>query len=279
MNLVVVCASLMLIALLLLIPAPAQKISFLDVGQGDSILLQDGTLQILIDGGAGDAVLEPLSKELPWFDRRIEMLVLTHAQKDHMEGFLHILERYEVGSVLLPEVAHTSLMYEEFLEKIISQEIPYQFARRGQSFQAGDMYLEILGPFMDEAGQAAIKSDLNNASVVMRLDYNDLSVLLMGDAEKRIETMLVAADTGNLGVDVLKVGHHGSDSSTHFPLLKAANPKLAVISVGADNKFGHPREEVLARLGQVPIWRTDEQGTINLLFEDDAWLLGPQRQH
>jgi len=265
--------ALVVIALLSLAPAPEQKVVFLDVGQGDSILLQDRTRQVLIDGGPGAKVLRRLGEEMPLFDEKIEVMILTHPQRDHMEGLMHVLERYEVGMVLLPWAANTSQMQAAWLDMILERGIPHRFAKNGQSLEVGDMKFKILGPFDTPEAQAAIKSDVNNASVVTRVDYRDMSFLLTGDAEKRVESMMVDnLDGVALDVDVLKAGHHGSNSSTHESLINAASPSAAVISVGADNKFGHPRPEVLDRLGDIPVWRTDELGSVRFEYESGRWL-------
>jgi len=298
-----------------------QKVVFLDVGQGDAILLQDGYRQVLVDGGPGMSVLAPLAREMPWMDRRIEVVILTHPQRDHMEGLLHVLERYEVGMILLPYASNKSLMQEEWLKMISELGIPYRFANFGQGIEVGDINIDILGPMGGEAMGAAVKADVNNASVVTRVEFcgggtphpsplpskgegtkagdpngvkgegtnagdRCLSFLLTGDAEKRVEKMLVSdakVEEGvrnlasrvsdPLNVDILKAGHHGSKTSTTQKLLDAASPKLAVISVGAENKFGHPSREVLERLGDMPIWRTDERGSVVFERWDGRWYL------
>ena len=281
------------IVLLVMIPLPDDKVVILDVGQGDATLLQNGTRQVLIDGGQGMAVLRRLAEELPWFDRTIEVVILTHPARDHMEGLLHVLERYNVELILLPEVAHASQLQEVWLQKIVAGNIPYRFARAGQRLSVGDMELAILGPLDSEAALAAIRAEINNASVIIRVEYcpegatprssdsevgSCLSFLLTGDAEKRAETIITkAADRNLLDVDILKVGHHGSNSSTHEALIKAASPQAAVISVGADNSFGHPRQEVLDRLAGIPIWRTDESGSITFRHFKDSWLVATAR--
>jgi len=281
------------IIILGLVSLPDEKVVFLNVGQGDATLLQSGTVQVLVDGGPGRSVLRELARELPWFDRRIEVVVLTHPQQDHMEGLLHVLERYEVGMVLLPAVAHTSQLQEAWLAAIEERGIPYRFAWAGQSVTAGEMKIVVLGPFDSPEAQATTRADLNNASVVTRIDFDfadkpagNLSLLLTGDAEKRAEKMLVEAygggstpqspakgGTAGLHVDVIKAGHHGSNSSTHDLLLGAATPRAAVISVGAGNRFGHPHPVVLERLSGIPTWRTDEVGPVRLVLVDDRWLL------
>ncbi len=316
---------ILIVAWLLLaaVPGPEDKVVFLDVGQGDSILLQNGTRQVLIDGGPGMTVLTRLGEEMPWFDRSIEVVVLTHPQQDHMEGLLHVLDRYEVGMVLLPKIAHTSQMQEEWLERIVEKDIDYRFAWAGQRLEVGEIAMRILGPIDSEEAKAAIKANLNNASMVARVDYCSdetppslplsplrqgfegqageaqgsaginapldkggiggisepvvgcLSFLLTGDIEKRVENILVQNTREDLlDVDVLKAGHHGSKTSTNEILIDKATPAAAVISVGSDNKFGHPHGEVLERLKGMPIWRTDEVGSVRFRhLPDGQWII------
>lgn len=290
-----------------LVVRPEVKVVFLDVGQGDAILLQDGGAQVLVDGGPGMDVLSELAREMPYWDRRVEVLVLSHPQKDHMEGLLHVLERYEVGLVLLPEAGAEAQMQERWLELIAERNIPYRFARAGQKVEAGGIKIEILAPLEGDAAAAAIKSDINNASVVMRVEMgglaglgftpslspsemgsNTLSFLLSGDAEKRVEKLLVEkyhqpdsipgddagiAGTGLLDVDVFKAGHHGSKTSSSAELLTAASPQAVVVSVGKENSFGHPAPEVLDRFGEVPVFRTDTDGAVVWQLSGGEWLV------
>lgn len=298
-----VAAAGLVLVIALLMPSPEDKVVFMDVGQGDAILLQNGTQQALIDGGPGMAVLARLGEEMPWFDRKIELLVLTHPERDHLEGLLHVLERYEVGAVLFPKVKHDTLMYGKWLDLLAEKEIPHRFAWAGQQVEMGDVRMTLLGPIPGKGGRGTMTTaKKNNASVMMRVDFQGLSFLLTGDAEKAVEGRLVneygnsrvagaslaASSTlgdrlrqtpsvfpaaGLLDVDILKAGHHGSNTSTHEQLIGAASPKAAVISVGKDNKFGHPRKEVLARLKEIPIWRTDERGSVRFEKVNEEWFL------
>jgi len=277
---------LVVIILASFVDAPEDKVVFLDVGQGDSILLQDGTAQVLIDGGPGMTVLKRLGEEIPWFDKKIEVLILTHPERDHIEGLIHVLERYKVGLVLMPEVEHDSQLYAKFVSRLEETGVPRRWARAGQRLRAGGMDFNILGPFDTPAAQAAARASLNNASVMTRVDFcpegatprslesemgSCLSFLLTGDAEKRVERLLVAEAGKALNTDIIKAGHHGSNTSTHYELINAASPKAAVISVG-ENSYGHPCQEVLDRLGGIPIWRTDEHGSVHFARVDDSWL-------
>jgi len=257
---------------------PEDKVAVLDVGQGDAILLQSGTAQALIDGGQGRVVLQRLAEEMPWFDRTIEVIMVTHPQRDHMEGLLHVLDTYAVSLVLLPEVPHSSQLQEAWLDELAARQIPYRFARGGQRLTLGEAELSILNPLSTLDARAATAADINNASIVVRATWPDLSFLLTGDAESRVERLLVETWAGGeLKADILKVGHHGSKSSSSPEFLAAVQPQASIISAGLDNRFGHPHEDVLERLGSKPIWRTDRDGTVTAVRVDEHWLIGEER--
>lgn len=256
---------------------PEQKVVFLDVGQGDATLLQDGNYQILVDGGPGMKVLEELGEQMAWMDKRLEVIILTHPQEDHLEGLVHVLDRYDVGLVIIPRVATDTLLQKEWLKRIQDKGIDWRFAWAGQKIVAGDMNVQILAPFED----GAMVRNVNEASVVMRLVYGneskgqeELSFLLTGDAEKKGENVLIARnDPALLDIDVMKAGHHGSKTSTTSAIVSAMTPQAAVISVGADNKFGHPAQEVLDRLKDIPVWRTDENGAVEFRLARNGWYM------
>jgi competence protein ComEC len=270
---VVVPILFLVLGLTFFVTLSEDKVVFLDVGQGDSILMQEGTVQVLIDGGPGRKVLERLGEEMPWWDRRIEVVILTHPEADHITGLLHVLDRYEVGLVLFPEVVHSSQLQEKWLDEVSASGADWRFAESGQRVEAGDMVLSILGPFESEGMEAAVRASLNNVSVVTRVDYGELSFLLTGDVERRVENMLVQNTNSDLlDVDVLKAGHHGSNTSTYEYIINATTPYAAVISAGADNKFGHPHPEVLSRLGDIPVWRTDQEGSVKFVRLNDGWV-------
>lgn len=278
-----------LIVLTLLIPPPLDKVVFLDVGQGDAILIQKGTQQVLIDGGPGMTVLRRLGEELPWFDRTIEVVILTHPQQDHVEGLVHVLERYKVGLVLFPQAAYGSQLASTWLQELIDRSIPYRFAWAGQELQLDGVRFSVLAPFADAEGQALVKKSINNASTTTRIDFpavggaGALSFLMTGDAEAGAEKLLVERYKGSgtlnlefltpLDVDVLKAGHHGSKTSTTPELLAAASPSAVVVSVGADNRYGHPHPTAMERLKDFQVWRTDEDGSVRFRHYGGNWLI------
>lgn len=257
------------------------KVVFLDVGQGDSILFQKGTQQVLVDGGAGNAVLSRLGEELPWWDKKIQVVVSTHPDKDHLEGLLQVVRRYNVGLVLLPAVPHTSQLQESWLnelEALMREKRGHvREVGAGQRLVMDGVTFEILSPWPELL--ATLGGKTNNGSVIMRVDVEDLSVLLTADAEEVVERQLVQREAGGkLKVDVLKVGHHGSKTSTSQSLLEMVTPKLAVISVGAKNAYGHPTQQILDRLAGIRTLRTDELGSVRLTRVDKQWLLSCSRK-
>lgn len=255
--------------------APSDKVVFLDVGQGDAILLQNNNQQLLIDGGPGATVLERLAEELPYYDKKIEVVAVTHPQQDHIEGLLHVLERYDVGLVILPHGATGSSLFESFLNSVEEKKIPYRFAWAGQKLQFHDAIVQILAPLETEQAKVIARADINNASVTTRIDMHGLSFYLSGDAEQVAEHTVVSSwDKKIMDVDIVKAGHHGSNSSTQHLLLKATTPSAAVISVGEDNRYGHPHPAVLSRLSGVPVWRTDIHGSVRFLFDKKKWYVG-----
>ena len=231
-------------------------VSFIDVGQGDSILLEQGEETMLIDCGPASSqgqLLDYLSeRELD----TIDYLVLTHPHEDHIGGAVAILESYPVEAVYMPDKTHTTSTYGDTLDAIRNQQLTVTTAQAGDRFSLGDATVEIVGP-------VSISNDLNNCSIVLRLAYEDVAFLFTGDAEAQEE-----ADILNNGLDVqadvLKVGHHGSSSSTYQDFLEAVDPEIAVISCGEGNDYGHPHQETLDILysSHISTFRTDEQGTI-----------------
>lgn len=253
---------------------PQDKVVFLDIGQGDSTLFQEQTTQILIDGGPGAQVLERLGEEMPWFDRTVDVVILTHPQQDHLEGLLHVLDRYHVGLVLFPQAAYASQLQSAWLQMLIDRHIPYRFAWAGESLTAGDLRVRVLAPFPDAEDQALIRKNVNEASTTTRVDFSGLSLLLSGDAERAAEHLLVQrTDPRLLDVVVLKAGHHGSKTSTTPELLKATTPGAVVISVGAHNRYGHPSPITLEHLKGIPTWRTDEHGSVRFLYNTGKWFV------
>lgn len=253
------------------------EVDFLDVGQGDSILIKaPDNFDILIDGGPDASVLDRLGRNLPFYDRDIELMILTHPHSDHVAGLVEVLKRYEVKKVLYTGVLHTSPDYLEWLKIIKEKNIPMEIVKAGDEIKFDqEIYLDILYPFEELTNQKF--KELNDSSIVAKLVYGQTSFLLTGDAPAEVEKQLLkvsqeprSRDPGYpqewLRSNVLKVGHHGSRYSSSLEFLEVVKPQYAVIQVGKDNKFGHPHLGILRRLENLGIkfFRTDLDGEIRI---------------
>jgi len=242
------------------------EIDFFDVGQGDSIFIETiDKKQILIDGGPDLSVLEKIGRAMSFYDRYIDIVVLTHPEQDHLNGLIEILKRYNVGTVITSGIIKNTDQYKEFIKIIKEKNIPIYIAKLGGEIDFGNnIKLNILYPFESIAGKEA--SDVNNFSVVSQLIYNNFKLLLTGDIEKSVENKLIKSGL-NLQSDVLKIAHHGSKTSTSDEFLKKVDASLAMILVGKDNKYGHPHQEVLDRLADLQIFQTGRDGNIEILSD------------
>jgi competence protein ComEC len=245
------------------------EVIFFDIGQGDSIFIKTPSHHtILIDGGPDSSVLAKVGRALPFYDHTIDVMILTHAHSDHVVGLVDVLKRYEVGLVLYTDVDHTSSDFIEWRDLIEEDDINYKIAMAGQEYEFGQASLEILYPF-EYVGDQEFK-DLNDSSIIVRLEYQDTSFLLTGDASVVVEEELLNNyQDVELCSDVLKVGHHGSKYSSLLEFLQAVDPLLAVIQSGEGNKFGHPHRLVLKRLGGlgIEVLRNDEMGDIRMVSD------------
>ncbi|MBI4187634.1 MAG: DNA internalization-related competence protein ComEC/Rec2 [Chloroflexi bacterium] len=246
-------------------------VSFLDVGQGNAVLVQKGNQQVLVDGGPSpQALTVSLGKKMPFWDRRVELMVLTHPHADHITGQIEVLNRYKVGQVLSTNLADESPLYAEWLGLIKEKDIKYTSARAGQQINFGGAVIEVLNPPIPLF--TGTDSDIDNNGVVLSLQMGAVSFLLTGDIRLETEFELIARRAG-MDSTVLEVAHHGSATSTTAEFLAVVNPRLAVISVGKDNTFGHPNTGVMDRLrkaiGQANIYRTDERGTIEFITDGE----------
>jgi len=242
------------------------EITFFDVGQGDGIFIQTpNDKQILIDGGPDNSILEKLNQTMPFYDRTIDLVILTHPDADHITGLVEVLNYYQVEHILTSGLEKDTAVYIKWKELIEEKNISLSLAQMGQKIilQNG-IALEVLWPNQNLI--SSYSSSANNVSVVTRLVYGDIEVLLTGDIEKKVENYLVNQDF-KLESDILKLPHHGSKTSTSYNFLKAVNPKIAIISVGEDNRYKHPSKEVLERIKDLIVYRTDKDGDIQILTD------------
>jgi len=264
-------------------PDDKLNLVFCDVGQGDAVLITKGFDQILIDGGPDDKVLTCLSENMPFWDKKIEIVALTHPEADHLSGLLAVLDKYEVDFFLTGPEGDSSAKFAELSSKLkdqsskLTRRNPYE----GEKIKLGEITLETLWPEREWVANkisnservlgASTSGHLNDFSLVFLLSFRNKKVLLMGDADSRVQDKILSAVGGSQlavsGVDILKFPHHGSKTGMTEEFLETISPKEAVISVGK-NSYGHPTKEALDLLEKfgVLIRRTDLEGEIRYSF-------------
>lgn len=245
------------------------EVNFFDVGQGDAIFIETPKgYQILIDGGPTNTILEKLGQEMPFWDRTIDVVILTHPEHDHIAGLLEVLKRYKVDYILWTGVLRDTAEYDEWKRLLTEENANIKIAQAGQKIITPKSVINILYPFENLEGKEV--SNTNNTSVVTHLVLGKTAFIFTGDVYKSVERKLVKNET-EINSDVLKVGHHGSKTSTSKELLEAVSPKIAVISVGKDNSYGHPYEETLEILKEydIRVLRTDEVGDIKIISDGE----------
>ena len=230
-------------------PDDELHVSFLDVGQGDAILIQKGNQQVVIDGGPSpQAITLGLGDKMPFWDRTIELMVLTHPHSDHITGLLEVLQRYQVEQVLYLDLDYDSPLYQEWLRVLEEKDIQCALAQAGQQIDLGEgAIIKVLNPRTPILTDT--DSNTDNNGVVLRLSMGRASFLLSADIRQEAEFGLIE-QRADLTSTVLKVAHHGSKTSTTPEFLAVVSPRVAVISVGEDNPFGHPSHEVMERLNE-----------------------------
>lgn len=240
------------------------KVAFLDVGQGDAIYIEaPNGKQMLIDAGGGPIVLPQLAKVMPFGDRTLDMLIVTNPDMDHMGGFIDVLENYTARKILEPGTRKDTQIYKRLEQSIVKHSLEKVIARRGMHIildEERDIYFDILFPDRDVSSWSP-----NDGSIVGRLVYGEQSFMFMGDASKYTELLIKQnEDPLTLVSNVLKVGHHGSRTSTSELWLEVVDPDLAVISAGRSNKYSHPHQDILNRLKSftTPYIGTFQNGTI-----------------
>ncbi len=238
------------------------KVVFLDVGQGDAILIMQGSNQILIDGGpSGQVLLEKLGKYIPFWDREIEMVIATHPDQDHIEGLVDVFKNYKVDAVMETQAQSESQVYKKLEEIIAEKNIAKIEGKMGAKIKLDQAELDIISP--QESALAEVVKDTNMYSIVAKLVFGKNSFLFTGDLPSTEELKLIQNNV-DLSAKVLKVAHHGSKYSSSNEFLEKVHPDWAIISAGKNNRYGHPTPEVLDRLRthKINTVRTDEKGDI-----------------
>ena len=266
-------AAILVWAVALTSPDDKLHVTFLDVGQGDAILIQAPSgKDILIDGGPDFQKINlELSEKLPFWDRTIDLVVCTQPQADHITGLVEVIQRYKVKQVLEPGLSYNSSIYQEWLNVVENKRIEHNIARAGQEIDLGSgIKMEVLNP--PEGLFEETSHDVDNNGVVLRLTWGKFSFLFTADIREEAEFNLIG-QRANLKSTVLKIAHHGSSTSTSQQFLAAVDPEVTVICVGADNPFGHPSPDVMERLidrlGEDNVYRTDKDGTIEFITDGE----------
>ena len=231
------------------------RVYCLDVGQGDSILITNNNKTMLIDASTNEMGSRVVKYLNDLGIKKIDYLVGTHPHEDHIGGLDNVIKNFDIGTIYMPNVVATTKTFEEVIDAISAKKLKVTSPKTGDKFTVGNAECEVMSIRND-------KDDYNNCSIVIKMDFNNVSYLFTGDAEESVESSRKWPH-----VDVLKVGHHGSNTSSSKNFLEQIKPEVALISVGQGNTYGHPAQATLKRLSNIgaKIYRTDENGTILLI--------------
>lgn len=246
----------------------------LNVGQGDSFLIQAANgRQMLIDGGRDATVLSELTKVMPRGDRSIDVVIATHPDADHIGGLPLVFDRYKIGMFLTTEAQAESKIQDTLLEKLIDKNIPSYYARRGMTITLDTTHRDTFSVLFPDRPTAGWET--NTASIVGKFSSGSKSMLFTGDSPIAIEQFLARTIPQHINADIVKLGHHGSKTSSSEEYLKAVSSALALISAGVDNSYGHPHKEVTNRLKKlgIPFVSTQEKGTVELVSDGVSWVM------
>ncbi|MFH0792234.1 MAG: MBL fold metallo-hydrolase [bacterium] len=243
----------------------ALKVEFFDIGQGDAILIITPLRhKILIDGGPDNAILEKLNTAMPFWDRRLDAIILTHPDHDHMGGLIEVIKNYNVGNVIMPETNKSNEEIKEWQSALKTEQANVRYGVSGNKLISGNVYLNIIHPKVKTITNSK-KTSVNEDAIVARLSFDKISYLFTSDINGGTEKEIIKAGY-NLKSSILKIPHHGSASSTTDAFLKSVSPSVAIISVG-ENNYGHPSEAVFKRMANydIKILRTDISGDITTI--------------
>lgn len=250
------------------------------MGQGDATLITNGNFQMLIDGGPNNRVLSCLGKYIPFWDRNIEVVVLTHPDSDHYVGLIEVFRRYNVINFLGTEVNKDNASYQEFKKAVFAENTNIKLVRAEDTIKYGSLNAEVLSPDKDRLalmedtkvlGSMNIDdSESNSYSVVMEISYGNFEALITGDLTPAYADALVQKSKVS-EVEYLQVPHHGSKNGLTQNFLEKASPEIAVISAGKNNRYGHPHEEILKILAGYKVLGTYDYGDIIVESDGAVW--------
>jgi len=254
------------------LPKDNLEIKFFDVGQGDSIFIRTpSNYRILIDGGPNNKVVNYLDSELPIWDRKLDLIILTHPQSDHLFGLIEVVKRFKVGKLLISGVEGSSSVYKLWIKTLHEYKIKPIIVTESSNLIISDkVKFDILWPLENFPKV----SDLNEAAIVFRLSYGNFDTLFTADADQKVQPY-----KGDLsGIEVLKVPHHGSKTGMSDDFIEKVRPKVSVITVGK-NTYGHPGVKTINQLNKFgsKIFRTDQNGTIEIVSDGNRWYTKSQR--
>ncbi|MCC2630733.1 MAG: internalization-like protein competence protein ComEC/Rec2, competence protein ComEC protein [Candidatus Paceibacter sp.] len=253
-------------------PSNTLTVAFLNVGQGDAIYIESPThQQLLIDGGPSQAILGELRKVMPFYDRTIDTILVTNPDKDHYAGFIDVLDRFQVNTVIEPGSKSDTETYARFEKDVDAEHAKEIIARRGMVLDlGGGAELHILYPDHDVSAETT-----NDASVIAQLVYGSTTIMFTGDTTKKSEAYILSLDGTRLDSDILKVAHHGSKTSSSEEFVKAVSPQYAVISAGKNNRYGHPSPETTELFStlKIPVLGTYNEGTIILKSDGKSFVI------
>lgn len=246
-------------------PDEKLNIYFFDVGQGDAELIQKANWQILVDGGPDDIVIERISNVMPIDDRKIETIIITHPHADHITGLIEVINRYEIEKIILTKVGYESATYKSLLELIDKKKIKTITPKIGDVEYLFDQgKITYLWPGEEVS---RFENNLNNSSIVFLFDYGDFNCIFSGDAEIEGWTEIFKKQKNNLpDIDVIKIPHHGSRTGLNENMTDIMRPDIAIISLGLNNKYDFPHQEILDILAKnkTRVYRTDQDKSINI---------------
>lgn len=254
-------------------PDDLLHVYFLDVGQGDSIYIRTkNNVDMLIDGGPGSKVLYELGEVIPFYDRKIDYILLTHPHSDHIAGLIEVIKRFDIGQVILTDATSSSKEYLEFLTTINQKNIPTKIVRSGDEIYLDEeTRFKVFWP--DQSYKEKNITNLNDTSIVGKLSYYDFDIIFSGDSENHAQQEIINLYKEELPAEIFKVSHHGSKNGALKEFINIINPELSIICVGDKNRFGHPHQILLDELTSSgsKVLRTDQNGRIKITSDGQSY--------